>query len=732
MRAILARGRRPRNVCHVDPARARRVGLALAATFLVPLVAFLLLPSGMARVRPMVAVEALTIGAGVVGAVMRARREPGARTGWLLFATALLLFWFDYPILVANVFFEPATPLSLVRWSAWLGRLTIPLLGLTMLAWPLGPRTAAERVRAAMDGLIFGASAFFLAWVLGLGGVVRHSTIERSYATSILFGNAFRMLNLGIVVYLAGRDRRMLRGPLGWLGASQLIATVSGLLVVTLRMEGLYFAGHWSALAMSAGLVMEGVMPWLAAPPPPRSDAPAAPSLGGALPYVPAGAALVVTLLTVAGPLQPLDAAGTAFALVIIATLLLRQFLALRDVRHLSESLEAQVADRTRALAQSQAALVRTQRLEAVGRLAGGVAHDFNNLLTVIRGYASLLRQTLPHPDPRGDDVVEIDRAAQRGAALTQQLLAFASRQPGEPRLVDPAELLEGVEGLLRRLVGEHVAVEIHAPRGTGPVRIDPAQLEQVLANLAANARDAMPGGGTLRIEVGSVTLDSAVRARLPDAQPGDYVELRVRDTGIGMAPDVISRIFEPFFTTKRAGHGTGLGLATSYGVVRQAGGHIDVESTPGGGSTFHVYLPRADGVAEPLVAPRVAPAPTRGAETILLAEDTAAVRDILARVLRSNGYTVLTATDGEDAVAVAARHDGPIDLLVSDVAMPRLAGPLAAARIRAARPELRVLLMSGYAESPDLETIEPGELLLKPFEPDAFARRVRDVLDGR
>jgi PAS domain S-box-containing protein len=374
----------------------------------------------------------------------------------------------------------------------------------------------------------------------------------------------------------------------------------------------------------------------------------------------------------------------------------------------------------------------QAQKMEAVGRLAGGVAHDFNNLLTIISGYSDLLQDQV-----RGDDAVrgllaEITKASERAASLTRQLLAFSRPRVQAPKVLDLNAVVSGIGTLVGRLIGADVHLETRLAAETRPVRADPGQLEQVLMNLAVNARDAMPQGGTLTVETGNAELDGAdVRAH-PGLRPGPHAVLTVSDTGCGMDEATLAHIFEPFFTTK-GDKGSGLGLATAYGIVSRGGGHIEVASEPGRGTTFRIYLPQAEGRAAP--GPATAPAGEmpRGRETVLLAEDEEAVRALARHILRDCGYTVLEAADGEEALRVAAAHAGPIDLLATDVVMPRLGGPELAERLLPKRPGTRLLYLSGYANDPLLSqgvTGGPAGFLQKPFMPRDLAQKVRELLD--
>jgi len=371
------------------------------------------------------------------------------------------------------------------------------------------------------------------------------------------------------------------------------------------------------------------------------------------------------------------------------------------------------------------------QKMEAIGRLAGGIAHDFNNLLTAMGGYSDLLLNQLAADDPRRRDVDEIRKAAERASALTRQLLAFSRKQIQKPKPVSLSAVLEGVDPLLRRLIGEDVELVTIPGSDAGFVRADPLQLEQVIMNLAVNARDAMPGGGRLTIETRSVTFGPN-RARAPqDIGPGRYAMLAVTDTGCGMDEQVKSHLFEPFFTTKEGGRGTGLGLATVDAIVRQSGGRIYVDSEPQQGSTFEVYFPRLD--EEAGRAPAVRGVSPSGTETILLAEDEDAVRSLTREILARQGYRVLEARTGGDALSVSAAYAGRIDLLLTDVVMPEMGGRELAQRLLMQRPSLKVVYVSGHADEKvvRLRTLEPGAVFLrKPFTPGGLAAAVRDTLD--
>jgi len=382
-----------------------------------------------------------------------------------------------------------------------------------------------------------------------------------------------------------------------------------------------------------------------------------------------------------------------------------------------------------------EAELQQAQKMEGIGRLAGGIAHDFNNLLTAILGQAELARLALDDGDQPRRELDQILESARRAAALTRQLLAFARKELIRPQVISLNELVLDVDKLLRRLIGEHIALLTIPAPGLGAVRVDPGQMEQVLVNLAVNARDAMPSGGKLTVETANVTLDERSARQHPEVVAGPYVMLAVSDTGSGMTKDVLAHVFEPFFTTKGPGEGTGLGLATCYGIVRQNGGHIAVYSEPGRGTTFRIYLPRVTEPSGRIASNRAAPeALVEGRETIMLAEDDALVRNLAASTLRRAGYTVLEATSGHDALAREREHAGAIDLLLTDLVMPHMGGRELADRMLAIRPGIKVLFTSGYAET---GIAHRGELdaavsfLPKPFDPAGLARKVRAVLDG-
>lgn len=372
--------------------------------------------------------------------------------------------------------------------------------------------------------------------------------------------------------------------------------------------------------------------------------------------------------------------------------------------------------------------LLHAQKLEAIGRLAGGIAHDFNNTLSVIVGFAEMLREQLAEKDPLQEHCAQIARAAERATSLTRQLLAFGRKQVLRLEVMSPADVIRRLERVLARVLGADVELQVRLPSDLGLIRADPAQVEQVLLNLVVNARDAMPEGGTLTLEAADVELDEGYARQNVDVEPGPYVMIAVRDTGHGMTPETRARIFEPFFTTKEAGKGTGLGLSTVYGIIKQSGGHVEVESAPGEGACFRVYFPRT-GEARPKEAAPPARVTARGSETVLVVEDEEMVRRLVARVLGDRGFLVLEAKRCDEALEVCARHEGPIHLLLTDVVMPRMSGVELARRLSQLRPEMRVLYMSGYVDAFAPGSPPLGALLEKPFTPDALLQRVRQTL---
>jgi hypothetical protein len=398
-------------------------------------------------------------------------------------------------------------------------------------------------------------------------------------------------------------------------------------------------------------------------------------------------------------------------------------------IRDLSDRKAAEAA-----LRESEEQLRQSQKMEAVGRLAGGIAHDFNNLLTIIAGRCDLLLLRLSREDPTRKEIQDMRDAAGRAATLTHQLLAFSRRQVLAPKVLDLNAVVRDLLPMLRRLIGEDIELTTRLEPDLGRVRADPGQVEQVLMNLAVNARDAMGRGGTLAVETHNADLDETYARQHPPTRPGPYVRLTVSDTGEGMDRDTLARVFEPFFTTKEQGKGTGLGLATAYGIVKQSGGYIWVYSEMGHGSAFKVYLPRVESEAAPARPAAAAAEAPRGSETILLVEDESGVRALARDVLEARGYRVLEGRGGREALQICERYGADIHLLLTDVVMPGMSGRALAEQLVLQRPGVKVLYMSGYTEDAIARhgVLEAGlAYLQKPFTIDSLTRKVREVLDS-
>jgi signal transduction histidine kinase len=393
---------------------------------------------------------------------------------------------------------------------------------------------------------------------------------------------------------------------------------------------------------------------------------------------------------------------------------------------------EVQVA--AEEVSRAREALLQAQKMDAIGRLAGGVAHDFNNLLTIIHGRCEILRKGFETGTKTRQDLDLIQQTAHRAAALTGQLLAFSRRQVLQPRELQLNGAVEESVSMLQRLIGEHITLTTVAGARRDRVKADPTQLEQVLMNLAINARDALPQGGRLTIETADVDLDEGFAHEHPGAGTGPHVRLSVRDDGVGMSAEIQARIFEPFFTTKEKGRGTGLGLSMVYGIVKQHGGYIGVDSEEGRGTTFEIYLPCADLTDESRAEPGPERSESRGSETILLVEDEADVRELTREILEMAGYTVLEAARSDEALRLCRESVRPIDLLLTDVVMPQMSGPVLARQIVAMRPGMKVVYMSGYTDDAlgHHGVLDPDIVLLhKPFTPESLMHRLRLALDA-
>jgi signal transduction histidine kinase len=395
---------------------------------------------------------------------------------------------------------------------------------------------------------------------------------------------------------------------------------------------------------------------------------------------------------------------------------------------------EAGRARAEEALRQSEQQLRQSQKMEAVGRLAGGVAHDFNNVLSVILSYSELMLADVKPGEPIRDDIEEIRKAGRRAAALTRQLLTFSHQQVLDPKVLDLNDVLASMDNMLQRVLGADVNLVVLPAPALGRVRVDPSSIEMVMMNLVVNARDAMPTGGTLTIRTTNAVLDEAYARAHVGAKPGAHVMLAVTDTGTGIDEAILARIFEPFFTTKAIGQGTGLGLSTVFGVAQQSGGSVCVDSKLGVGTTFKLYLPRVDAAIDGARVTEPPPASLRGSETILLVEDDDQVRVVARGILCRNGYSVVEARSAGEALLHSEKHPGTIHLLLSDVVMPQMSGPELANRLSSVRPRMKVLCMSGCTDD---SAVRRGVIeahiayLQKPFTPDALSTRVREVLDG-
>jgi PAS domain S-box-containing protein len=575
----------------------------------------------------------------------------------------------------------------------------------------------SERVRAELSLRALNRAALAVARAITQEQILEAVTAE------------LRAIDLHCTILLLDPQRREFRiryttYPVNMLHAAEAIAGVSA---EALSIPVGVIGGAWSELLGSRSLLAEG----------------GASLVKELLPGIDAATAerFARDFLIERSILAPLEMDGSVFGLLVVAAEALRetdlstvtafgnQIAAAWQKAELLQTLQHNLDE----LKRTQDQLVQAQKMEAIGRLAGGIAHDFNNYLTAISGYAEILLADIPAGDPHHEEVAEIAKAAEHSAALTRQLLSFSRKQITRPCNVDLNGLIDGLRPMLGRLIGEDVEMASDLAAGLGRVRVDPGQIHQVIMNLAVNARDAMPEGGRLTVATANVLLDRPLEYRRITVAPGRYVTLRVSDTGAGMSDEVMEHLFEPFFTTKGQGKGTGLGLATVYGIVSQTGGCITVSSAMNAGTTFTIYFPRVEAEAGEITADVTTAAPGRGTETILVVEDEAAVRSFAVGVLRRAGYTVVEAPDTEEAVETAARHVGTIDLVLTDMVTPgRLSSDEMAGCIRARRPGVRVLCMSGYsdwaAEGASIPQPRPA-VLNKPFTVSALLEAVRGAL---
>jgi signal transduction histidine kinase/CheY-like chemotaxis protein len=609
----------------------------------------------------------------------------------------------------------------------------IPLATLALLGFRVGPR--ARKVRVLLDGVLIGGAVLFVSWATVLAPMYRSPSgglLEQVLTLAYPLGD---IVLVTAVVFAAAHTPASGRMAFGLVGAGLVSLGVADSAFGLLTLHQRYATGSPIDPFWDLGFMLIALGALRHRPLAPGRQPPSRSSAwrNALLPYAPILLACVVAAWKQIdrGALEPV-LFWTIILLVLVGSV--RHCLTLADNEVLEQAVEARVRER----AALEARLHQAERLEGLGQLAGGVAHDFNNLLMAILNCADFALAALPDPPPAGmekmcdgirSDVGVISWAAQRGADLTNQLLVFARRDHDEPRVLELGELMGEVEDLLRRTIGEHIALEIDLRHPLWPVRVDPRRLEQVLVNLAVNARDAMEGGGRLTISAEDVELGEGTAAGLP---PGRYLCVTEVDTGCGMTPDVRARAFEPFFTTKPKGQGTGLGLATVFGIVAGAGGTVILDSEPGRGTAVRVYLPAVcDAPLEPRGVRAGSYRPGEG-ETILVVEDEAVVRDVACRILGEHGYEVVVATDAADALRICVDPDRSVDLLLTDVVMPGLSGPELVSQLRTLRPGTPALLMSGYPGNflvPFADDTHGTEVVGKPFTATILLEKVRNAL---
>ncbi len=677
------------------------------------------------------------------------RREGRARRAWILLGAGAMSWAIGEAIWS---FYE----LALGRDVPFPGYADIGFLGLIpfgvagLLTFPSVARSVTAQGRALLDGMIIAGSLFFVGWRTVIGPTYREgtgSTLEKVVGLAYPIGD---VVILSMVLFLALRAARRHRGALAFIGGGLAVLAVADSGFIYQNLHETYASGSLIDPLWEIGflLMMLGAVIAIPAREQPEIDR----GPGGfsvVLPYV--CVVVVVVFAAVWRVEGTLDAPLFWTMLAVLLLVVVRQLLTMLDNYVLTRTLESRVRELVesditererlqREREEMQTQLNHARRLESLGNMAGAVAHDFNNILGVILGFTSHIRTVLA--DRRGlspaeergeiDEALEqIERASNRAANLTKQLLTFSRREPAQTRVIDLNKIVRDMEEVLVRTVPETITVRLALTPVVAPIKADPGQIEQVLTNLAMNARDAMPAGGQLTIATAVAMLDEGQARLRPGLTPGRHVRLIVRDNGRGMTPDVAARVFDPFFTTKPKGSGTGLGLATVYGIVSQAGGTIRVDSAPNRGAAFTIYLPASEEeIAREPVREFVLDRSPGAGETVLVAEDDASMLELVCKTLAEHGYRVVSARNGVEGFA-AAERDGPIDVVVTDVVMPQMSGPELINHLRRTHPDLPAVCMSGYAE-PIVNPAEIGAGVLfigKPFKPDQLLAVLRQAL---